>query len=134
MSSKTLLSNIFTTAQTLTTTPVVYDYKQKASVLLQAVLAYGSGGTTIDAWVQTSIDGVNWIDVCNFHFTTASAKFLFNLSALTPVTSEYTLTDGTLTANTAKDGIIGNLWRVKYQSSGTYAGNTTLTIQMSERP
>jgi hypothetical protein len=33
------------------------------SVALQANFVYGSGGTTVDAWVQTSIDGGNtWID------------------------------------------------------------------------
>ena len=99
------------------------------SVVLQAVFTYGSGGTSADAWVQTSIDGgATWIDVANFHFTTSSAKFLFNLNSSTSVTTEYTPTDGTLTANTAKDGILGNLLRVKYTTVGTYAGNTTLKV------
>jgi len=104
------------------------------SLLLQANFTYGSGGTTADAWVQTSLDsGATWIDIANFHFTTASLRYLFNLSALTPVTTEYAATDGTLAANTAKDGIIGPFLRVKYVTTGTYAGSTTLRIDATTR-
>lgn len=98
---------------------------------VQGKFTYGSGGTTADAWVQTSFDGgATWTDVANFHFTTSSARFIFNLSALTPVTTQYAPTDGTLAANTAKDGIIGSMWRVKYTTVGTYAG-TTMEVDLT---
>lgn len=100
------------------------------TLLLQGALIYGSGGTTADAWVQTSFDGgVNWNDIANFHFTTAAGRALFNLSSLTVKTTQITaFTDGTLTANTANDGMIGNFLRVKYTTTGTYAGNTVLRV------
>lgn len=102
------------------------------SMLVQGNLVYGSGGTSADAWVQTSIDGgASWTDVANFHFLVASARFLYNLSGLTPVTTQLTPTDGTLGANTSKDGVLGDLWRVKYTTVGTYSGNTTLLIDVS---
>jgi hypothetical protein len=41
--------------------------------------------------------------------------------------------DGTLTANTAKDGVIGNWIRVKYTTLGTYAGGTTIQIDVASR-
>jgi hypothetical protein len=98
---------------------------------LQANFTYGSGGTSADAWVQTSFDeGLTWCDVANFHFTTSSGRVLFNLSSLTPVTTQATPTDGTLAANTAKDGFVGSHWRVKYTTVGTYAGNTALRVDM----
>ena len=43
-------------------------------------------------------------------------------------TTQYTPTDGTLTANTSVNSFFGNLWRVKFQSTGTYAGSTTLRV------
>jgi hypothetical protein len=49
---------------------------------------------------------------------------------LTPVTTQYTPTDGALAANTAKDGVLGTQYRVKYSSTGTYAGNTTLNVDI----
>ncbi|HEX3948216.1 MAG TPA: hypothetical protein VHW95_00030 [Steroidobacteraceae bacterium] len=101
------------------------------SICAQANFTYGSGGATVDAYLQTSVDGGNtWIDIAQFHFTTASARVAFNLSSLTPVTTEYTVTDGALTANTAKDGLLGPLFQVKLASTGTYAG-TTLAIDVA---
>jgi hypothetical protein len=98
-------------------------------LLLEAVFAYGSSGTSVDAWVQTTVDqGATWIDIANFHFTTSALKKLFNLSSATPITSQATPGDGVLSANTAVDGIIGGQLRVKYTTVGTYAGATSLGI------
>jgi hypothetical protein len=123
-----------TTAVSIQAAPaIVYQFKQRSNgvrtLTLQGKLTYGSGGTTIDVYVVTSFDGGQvWIDVGQFHFTTASAVFAYNLSALTPVTTEYAVpAAGTLSANTAQDGLIGNLVGVLCKSTGTYAG-TTLQI------
>lgn len=100
-----------------------------SNLTLQANFTYGSGGTSADAYVQTSLDGGGtWVDVAEFHFTTSSARVLYNLNSSTSVTTQYTATDGTLSANTAKDGLFGSQWRVKYTTVGTYAGSTTLRI------
>lgn len=80
----------------------------------------GTGGTTADVWVQTSLDqGSSWIDIANFHFTAAGTKAA-NLSGLTPVTAPITPTDGTLAANTCQDGILGDRLRAKVSSTGTW--------------
>jgi hypothetical protein len=98
----------------------------------QAKFVYGtSGGTTVDAYLQTSLDGgATWIDIANFHFTTASATKIVNLSSATPVTTLATPGDGALASNTAIDGILGPIYRVKYVSTGTYVGATTLQIDI----
>lgn len=102
------------------------------SVFVQANFTYGGGGTTVDAYLQTSVDGgTTWVDIAQFHFTTASARAAFNLSSLTPVTTEYTPTDGTLTANTAKDGLLGPIFQVKLASTGTYTTGTSLRIDVA---
>lgn len=98
---------------------------------VQANFVYGSGGTTVNAYLQTSLDGgLTWIDIAQFSLTTAAARFIYNLNAQTPVTTEYQATDGTLGANTAKDGILGAQFRVKYVTTGTYVA-TTLSIDVS---
>lgn len=102
-----------------------------SSIAVQATFTYGSGGTTVDAYLQTSLDsGATWIDIAQFHFALASARFVYNLNSQTPVTAEYTPTDGTLAANTSKDGIVGPLYQVKLASAGTYAGSN-LRIDVS---
>lgn len=115
-----------------TVTPAVKFSAPPRSLAIQANFAYGSGGTSVDGYVQTSLDGgTTWIDIAQFHFTTSSARFVYNLNSQTPVTTEYTATDGSLAANTAKDGILGPQYRAKYQSSGTYAGATSLSIDIA---
>lgn len=92
--------------------------------------AYGSGGTSVKAWLQTSLDqGQTWVDIACGAFTTSSATKIFNLSALTPKTSVVTPTDGTLSDDSAVDGVLGDRLRVKVTSVGTYAGNTTLGVR-----
>lgn len=131
-----LLNATITTAVTASvTTPEQFRDGNPESAIIQGTFTYGSGGTTADAWVQTSIDeGGTWIDVANFHFLLASKRFLFNLSALTSVTTQNsTTTDGTMAANTSLDGFLGPLWRVKYTTTGTYAGGTILRVDVAPR-
>lgn len=135
--SATLLNTPVTTAVTALTTPVFQvrpgpgGRLHPMTMTVQAVLTYGSGGTTALAWLQTSLDGgVTWADVCAFNFATASLKQIANISSATPVaTAAITPTDGSNAGpNKCIDGVMGNLWRVKYTTTGTYAGGTTLRI------
>jgi hypothetical protein len=132
-SATTIATLAVTTAQTAAvTTPVQFPLGTTGAVVIQCNFTYGSGGTSATAWVQSSIDaGVTWVDMANCSFTTSSARFIYNLSSLTPVTTEYTATDGTLASNTAHDGIIGPFLRVKYTTVGTYAGSTKLNVDIA---
>lgn len=113
--------------------PHIMDLDAARGVLLRADFAYGSGGTTLKAWVQSSADGgATWHDVACFAFTTANKSRLFNLSARTAVTSIVTPTDGSMSDDTAADGLLGDRLRVKYTSTGTYVGST-LTISAVPR-
>jgi hypothetical protein len=113
---------------------------------VEFIFAYGSGGTTAKVWLQTSFDaGVTWVDIANLAATTASAKRIFNLSGLSgslfapdvngdlmPAAFSSIPTDGTLADNTCRDGAIGELYRVKITTTGTYAA-TTLSTYVSFR-
>src|SRR5262245_42334919 len=40
----------------------------------QCVFSYGSGGTSVDVYVQTSLDqGATWVDIMEFNFLLATA-------------------------------------------------------------
>jgi uncharacterized protein YjlB len=104
--------------------------KLPLNLCAQAALVYGSGGTTIDVYVQTSFDqGATWCDVMNFHFTTSSLREVGNVNRQTAVVPA-AATDGSLASNTKNDGIVGRLWRAKVVSVGTYGGSTTLTVDI----
>lgn len=133
----TLLNAPVTTAVTALVTPALQIRPGPggqffpATIALYANFAWGSAGTTADAWIQTSFDGgTTWCDVANFHFTTAIAKSILNVTSSKALVAIATApcTDGTLAANTANDGVFGTMWRVKYTTTGTYAGGTVLRI------
>ena len=105
-----------------------------AAMLAQLSFTYGSGGTSIDVYLQTSIDGgTTWADVVHWaQLTTASLArpMLANVSSIpqTAVAAPAATTDGTQTVNTITQGLFGPLWRVKLVSVGTYAGGTTVRV------
>jgi hypothetical protein len=119
------------TAQT--TAPLQFKDGTPANVVIQGKFAYGSGGSAVSAWVQTTFDGgQTWTDLCNFSFTTTSARTVANLSALTVVGSPIPATDGTMGANVCVGTLIGSQWRVKYTTTGTYVG-TSLAIDVQSQ-
>lgn len=98
------------------------------SLTLQGVITVAGGGTTAKAWVQTSLDGGStWIDIANFAFTTSTATRVYHLTAAA-VTSIATPSDGTLADNTAVNGILGDRFRVKLTTTGTYTGASSFVI------
>lgn len=102
------------------------------NLTIQGKFAYGSGGTSVDAYVQTSLDnGSTWVDIAEFSWTTSAGTKIYNLSGGTAKTTAVTPTDGTLTANTAVDGVLGPQFRVKVVSVGTYAGATSVAIDIA---
>jgi hypothetical protein len=112
----------------------VGDLDGALGVGLQVRFSYGSGGTTCKVYVQTTLDqGDTWIDVACAAFTTSSATKVLNLSGLTAKTTAATPGDGALADDTAVDGIIGDRWRVKVTSTGTYAGSTTVAVRANFR-
>jgi hypothetical protein len=127
--AKTILSLSITTPNTAVAGDTIALPNGTRAVNLLAKFTYGSGGTKTTAYVQTSLDGgTTWIDIACVTFTTASANKLINLSGLTALGTVYTPTDGTLTDDTTKDGILGDLLRVKYTTTGTYAGTTLVVV------
>lgn len=87
---------------------------------LQANFNYGSsGGTSIKVVFETSLDqGVTWLEVARVAFATSSEENVVNLSGLTPKTT--ILTPGVLSDDTAVDGILGDRFRARIITVGTY--------------
>lgn len=104
------------------------------AVCVQCRLAYGSGGTSAKAYVQTSLDqGTTWIDIACMAFTTAGAVKYVNLSAITSKTTPTAPTDGSLADDTSVDGVLGDRLRLKVISTGTYAGSTIMSARIAVR-
>ena len=75
--------------------------------------------------------GTPWIDIAECSFATTAARKGYNVSFTSGGTAPLTASDGTLTANTAlAQGIMGNRRRTKLITVGTYAGGTTLNVDV----
>lgn len=99
---------------------------------LQANFTYGSGGTTLKVDVETSLDqGTSWVAICRFAFTTSSAEKVATVSGLTPKTTA--ATPGTLSDDSCLDGVLGDRLRARATSTGTYSGNTSVSVRAAVR-
>lgn len=99
-----------------------------ATLLLYCEFVRVGGGTTAKAWAQTSFnDGVTWVDIASFAFTTTNAVRAYHLTGAA-VTAIATPTDGTLADNTSVNGLLGAQYRVKITTVGTYTGASTFKI------
>ena len=100
----------------------------------QANFQYGSGGTQVNAYVQSSLDqGQTWYDVANFQFTTSTLWEAINLSGLNSVTTPTALTNRTLSSNTSFNGPLGDRLQAVVVSTGTYGGGTLLSVNCAAR-
>ncbi len=111
---------------------VVDDLSGALAVTLSARLAYGSGGTSCYAVVETSLDqGVTWVQIARFDFTTSGLQKVVTVSGLTPRIAAATA--GSLAADTALDGTLGDRLRATVVSTGTYAGSTVVSVRANVR-
>jgi hypothetical protein len=103
------------------------DLAGMEGLALQVNFTYGSGGTTAKVDIETSLDqGASWVPIARFAFTTASAERIMSVgqsSKLTPYTPV------TLADDVAVDGILGDRLRAKLTTTGTYAGNTSVSVR-----
>lgn len=123
-------STTITTAVTAVTTTPIDMLSGMKHLVCEAIFTYGSGGTTAKFWVQTTFDrGTTWVDVMSFAFTTATASKISAISmCIAPATQAFAPTDGSLTDNTIIQGALGNQLRLKYTTTGTYGGSTSVKI------
>ena len=97
-------------------------------LLLEGKFLYGAAGTTVKVWVQTRVGGGTWRDIANFAFTTAAATKWHAVKKNIAVAAAIAASDAALTDDTILDGFIGDEIRVKYTTTGTYTGATSIQI------
>lgn len=118
-----------TTALTAVTTTAVSRLAGSYTLIVECKFVYGSGGTSADVYVQTTLDGgISWFDIMNFHFLVASKTQAMQVGMYAAVATPADLVDGALAANTSLSGVLGNKLRLKYTTVGTYATTTTLAV------
>lgn len=125
-----LIAMAITTALAPSFTTEIDDLDGMAEVTLTANFGYGSGGVNCSAVVQTTFDeGVTWLDIARFDFTTASAIKSCTLSAAAfkGITGYVALA-----SEGVNDGLLGNALRCAVTSSGTYV-NSSIAVNAAVR-
>lgn len=123
-----------TTAVTSALSTAVNLGVKPQALTVQAKFVYvASAATSADVYVQTTIDGTNWIDIANFHYTTANAQQFVNVLGMTGVTTPATWTNGSIAANTTQAGVLGTQYRCVLTSVGTYGAGTIFSIDVQPR-
>lgn len=126
----TLAAVQITTAITSSAQTAITDLDGATGVSIECSFAYGSGGTTASATIQTSLDGgTTWRDVARCDFTTATRVAYGNLSGLT---AKNVATFSALASEGVNDGLLGDRLRAVITTTGTYV-NTTLAVRASVR-
>ena len=124
-----LPSTAITTAVTGVSGTVITGLAGLTYLVVQAKFTYGSGGTTGKFWVQTSFDkGTTWTDIQCFAFTTTSATKFQACKIYIALAANKTIGDVALADNTILDGVFGDRVKVKYTTTGTYAGSTAIKM------
>ncbi len=121
--------------------PIVTDLAGILSATVQLRFEYGAAGTDARAYLQTSLDqGTTFIDIACVLFGTVSETVILNFSGLTPVgfsvdspPSPLIPTDGALLDNTVVDGVLGDRFRIKIISTGTFSSMTLLSSRITVR-
>lgn len=101
-------------------------------ISLEAKFVRAGGGTTCKVWIQTTLDGgTTWFDIACFAFTTTTANKLHSVTNFpsTPMTPGTAPVDGALADDTVLSGVIGNQFRTKMTTTGTYTGASSVTIE-----
>lgn len=133
--------NDFSLTTAATYTGDWYDgFDGVAGIVAQFRFQYGSGGTDARVYLQTSIDqGTTAIDIACLLFGTVSQTQVLNFAG--EVSSGMTgspaigvvPTDAALTDSTVVDHILGDRFRVKIVTTGTYASSTVLSVRIAAR-
>ena len=106
--------------------PRVDGFGKVGSLTITYRFTYGSGGTSVDVYVQTSIDGgITWWDIACTSFSTSTGN-AYQSCTMSHISTPVALTDGTLTANTSIAGLLGPTFRTKRIVTGAYGGTSLI--------
>lgn len=90
-------------------------------IIAQARFRYTSGGTSARFYLQSSLDNeLTWFDVICFSFALTSRRVIASASLGVEEANPETIEDGTLADNTARQGVLGDVFRIKYKIVGDY--------------
>ncbi len=108
-----------------------------SAISIDLEFLYGAGGTSGKIFLQTSARQATLtldagVDIAAVSFLTASKSVCLNLTGLYPI-GAFVPTDSAMTVDTSLDGFLGDRFRLKVVTLGTYSGQTVVSGRISAR-
>lgn len=116
----TLLASGAITATSTGTTAISADGSKYDAVVFQldVTAAATAVGDTLDMFVQTTVDGTNWLDIAHFTQVLGNGGAKRFIGKVTRDVSETMYETGTALAAAAVRNVLGNQYRTRYVIAG----------------
>lgn len=88
-------------------------------------------GDTLDVFVQTKIDGTNWLDVVHFTQMVGNGGALRYIAKVSAETAQAEFENGTALGAAAIRNHIGDEWRVRWAITDAGADNASFTFSVT---
>lgn len=97
---------------------------------VQARWSPTGGGTSLIAYIETSIDGgVSWVDIARIDYATGSRLAVFGIVSGSLAVATY----AALSSEGTRAGFLGDRLRLRYTSTGTFSAGSQLTVHYAVR-
>lgn len=108
---------------------------QAAAFVLDVTAAATASGDTLDVYVQTMLDGTNWVDVV--HFTQILGDITPPVRYIAKVTSHVATAEfenGTALGAAAVRNLLGDEWRVRWAITDADTDDASFTFSVAACP
>lgn len=131
----TLLASAAQTATNTGTTAVRLPDATAYAFVLDVTNAATDAGDTLDVFIQTKLDGTNWVDVV--HFTQVLGNGSNTLRFISKITGDVATAEfnnATALGAAAVRNLIGDEWRVRFAVVDSGDANQTFTFSVTAIP
>lgn len=109
----------------------INDAGDHLSLQLDVTLAATEAGDTLDVFVQTTIDGTNWIDVVHFTQAVGNGGAKRHIAKISKMEPQAMFENGTALAAGSVRHILGEQYRVRWTIADvTTVGNVSFTFSV----
>ncbi len=136
-------AGIYSLGDIAITVPAVYignwvtNLAGVSAISVDLEFLYGAGGTSGKIFLQTSLRQATstldaGVDIAAVSFLMVSKSVCLNLTGTDAVVA-YVPTDAAMTVDTSAPGVLGDRFRLKVVTLGTYSGQTVVSGRISAR-
>jgi hypothetical protein len=130
----TLLASAAQTATGTASSSVYMPVMQAAAFVLDVTAAATATGDTLDVYVQTKLDGTNWVDVVHFTQVLGDGGAKRYYAKLTSHLATAEFENGAALGAAAVRNLIGDEWQVRWAITDADTDDASFTFSVSACP